>query len=525
MLMKKIYFRYLTVAAALLLVASCSKIKDPVVKNDRVQAFFDHAVFSWEVEYEAQAASMVELGSSPDMGDARRFGSENMTDDKVFNVTVDQLADGVTYYYRFVVLAGEKTFTTDLNHFTTPALLLPTVTTLDVTDITASTATLNAEVTVDAEEDVTGRGFCWATDAMPDIEDSVVYCGSGTGAFSAQLTGLQQTTVYYVRAYAKNGNGIVYGEVKSFQTEKELTVPMLTTLSVTALSPGTVTCNVDVFDDGGFEVTERGVCWGTDAQQLTVDGEHLADATAGLGEFTIEIQDLGIGKMFFFRGYAVNELGVGYGETLSLFTSEGLPVVNTLSVSEITTTTALCNGEVVDQGLSAIRERGFCWSLTENPTIDDFYVRSLWNDVGPYHCMATQLTDATVYHLRAYCKNRQGVAYGEEIVFTTPPSLPEVITFRVSEITSNSAWCGGRVESDGGHPQVERGLCWSTSPDPTPDGDHVIDPSLAIGAEMNTFNLEMTGLAANTVYYVRAYVTTTVGTSYGETKEFTTLSE
>lgn len=523
--MKNIRFRLILVAIAFLVMAGCTKIKDPVVKNDHVQVFSDHAVFTWEVEYEAQAASVVELGSTSDMGDARRYGSESLTDNKLFNVTVDQLIDDATYYYRFVVLVGEKEFTTDLSHFTIPMVNLPMVTTLDVTEVGVESATVGGEVTVDSDGEVTERGFCWATEEMPDLNDSVVVCGAGTGAFTAQLSGLQQNTVYYVRAYAKNFKGVAYGEVKNFKTERIPTVPMLTTLRVVVVTATSVSCDVEVVDEGGYDVTERGVCWGTNDQQLTVEGEHLAAETAGPGEFTVVISELGVGKQYFFRGYAINSLGVAYGETLSLTTYDGLPVVKTLSVSDITTITAVCCGEVIDPGLSDVRERGFCWSLTENPTIDDFHVKSFVNGIGVYNCTATHLTDSTVYHLRAYCRNRQGISYGEEIVFATLPSLPVVSTFRVSEITAHSAWCGGRVESDGGHAQVERGICWSTSPNPTVDGNHLIDPSLAIGMEVNTFNLEMTNLTANTVYYVRAYVTTTVGTSYGEENNFTTLSE
>lgn len=518
--MKKLY---LFIALALILAAGCKKEKDPVVKNDRVEAFTDHAVFNWEVEYAEQAASVVELGSSSSMGDARRYGSESPTGNKVFTVTVPQLAENTVYYYRYLVLVGDKTFTMDLQHFTTPKTLVPSVTTLDVTGITGTTATVSGQVTDDHGVEVTECGFCWATHETPDMNDHVVACEVGTDVFTAQLTGLLPNTVYYVRAFAKNADVVAYGASLSFQTTAS--VPVVSTLSVDLTTAITVNCEAEVVNDGGAEVIERGVCFGPDEHRLFVENDHVIASTAGIGPFSVVIDALSTCKEFFFRAYAVNSMGVGYGEILSVTTGDGLPVVHTLSVDEITHYTAVCTGEVVDQGLSSVRERGFCWNLTGSPTVDDFHIPSLISDVGVYSCMATNLSDGMEYHLRAYCKNRQGVAYGEEIVFTTLPILPEMTTWDVTDITAHSARCGGRVESDGGHVQMERGICWSTSPNPTADGNHVIDPALAGGSEDNSFMLDMTGLSANTAYHVRAYVTTSVGVTYGEEKTFTTLSE
>lgn len=524
--MNKIILKYLFVVLTFTLVASCTKEKDPVVKNDHVEVFADHAVFHWEVEYAEQASSVVELGTSSDMHDARRYGSEIPTGDKVFTVTVPQLNAGTTYYYRYLVLVSDKTFTMDLDHFTTSNVILPSVETLDVTDITGESAVLSGIILDDFGINVMEYGFCWASHDMPDMNDSVAVCRTGTDVFSTRIQGLQPSTDYYVRAFAKNVNGVAYGESKSFQTGILLTAPVVNTLNAHLLTPNSVSCDIEVVSDGGSDVVERGVCYGTNDQQLTVNNEHLAAETIGIGEFSIVVENLGTGKTYFFRAYAINDKGVGYGEILSVTTNDGLPVVNTVSVSEITTNSALCTGEVVDQGISSLREHGFCWSFSENPTIDDFHVKSIVTNVGVYNCLIDNLSDATEYHLRAYCRNHHGIAYGEDIVFTTLPIMPEVATLEVTDITAHSARCGGRVITDGSYLQTERGICWSTNPNPTTDGSHAIDPTLASGgSEVNMFKLDMTGLAANTVYYVRAYVNTAAGTTYGEEKTFTTRNE
>ena len=103
----------------------------------------------------------------------------------------------------------------------------------------------------------------------------------------------------------------------------------------------------------------------------------------------------------------------------------------------------------------------------------------------------------------------------------TPPvaELPTVVTGEVSEITANSAKCGGEVTSDGGAEVTERGICWSINANPTITNSHV---SAGIGT--GTFSAMMSGLSANTTYHVRAYVTNEAGTAYGSDKEFTTLA-
>ena len=95
--------------------------------------------------------------------------------------------------------------------------------------------------------------------------------------------------------------------------------------------------------------------------------------------------------------------------------------------------------------------------------------------------------------------------------------LPTVTTDSVSNITDTSATCGGVVTTDGGDTIIARGVCWGTSSNPTIAGAHTSD-STGLG----TFTSSITGLNAGTTYYVRAYVTNSIGTSYGMTMAFTT---
>ena len=97
-------------------------------------------------------------------------------------------------------------------------------------------------------------------------------------------------------------------------------------------------------------------------------------------------------------------------------------------------------------------------------------------------------------------------------------SIPSVTTSEVGSIGQTTATGGGVVMASGGETVTERGICWSTSHNPTIGGSHASN-----GAGTGTFSINMTGLAANTIYYVRAYATNSKGTAYGNEVSFTTI--
>ena len=96
--------------------------------------------------------------------------------------------------------------------------------------------------------------------------------------------------------------------------------------------------------------------------------------------------------------------------------------------------------------------------------------------------------------------------------------LPKVTTSAVSEITINSAVCGGEVTFNGNVSVTARGICWSTSQNPT-----IEDNKTTNGSGLGSFTSNLSNLASQTTYYVRAYATNEVGTSYGNEVSFTTL--
>ena len=98
--------------------------------------------------------------------------------------------------------------------------------------------------------------------------------------------------------------------------------------------------------------------------------------------------------------------------------------------------------------------------------------------------------------------------------------VPTVTTNNITDIHANFATCGGNVTSDGGATVTERGVCWSTSQNPT-----VNDNKTNNGSGTDSYTSELSNLASQTTYYVRAYAVNKAGVSYGDEKIFTTTSE
>ena len=99
-----------------------------------------------------------------------------------------------------------------------PALQLPVLTTLPVSNILHNTASSGGNITSDGGDAVTARGVCWNTTQSPTIAGNKTSDGMGTGNFTSDITGLSPGTQYYVRAYATNSFGTAYGQEVNFTT-------------------------------------------------------------------------------------------------------------------------------------------------------------------------------------------------------------------------------------------------------------------------------------------------------------------
>ena len=189
----------------------------------------------------------------------------------------------------------------------------PVLKTLAVTEITDTTAKSGGNITSDGGAAIIARGVCWSTRRTPTITDNKTTDGTGAGDFESSIVGLSANTTYYVRAYATNSNGTVYGNEISFNTEL-----ILTTLAVTEITGTTAKSGGNISSDGGATITARGVCWST-SRTPTISDNKTTDGT-GAGDFESSIVGLSANTTYYVRAYATSSNGTVYGNEISFTT-------------------------------------------------------------------------------------------------------------------------------------------------------------------------------------------------------------
>ena len=397
-------------------------------------------------------------------------------------------------------------------------VVIPTLTTASVTDITINSATAGGSITKDGGATVTARGVCWGTTANPVISGSHTSDNSGTGSFTSNLTNLAPNTQYHLRAYATNKAGTAYGADVTFTTTA-IVISTLTTTAVTGITLTTAASGGNITADGGGAVTARGVCWATTANPVIGATNTTTDGT-GTGVFTSAITGLLPGTPYHIRAYATNSAGTAYGADVPFTTlSVAVPTVTTTAVTGMTLTTAASGGNVIADGGAAVTVRGVCWATTVNPVIGATNTTSNGTGTGVFTSNLTGLLPGTPYHVRAYATNSAGTAYGADVPFsTTAVGLPTLTTDAVTGLTLTTAISGGNITADGGGAVTARGVCWATTASPIIGATNTTTDGTGTGV----FVSNITGLLPGTPYHVRAYATNSAGTAYGADVPFTT---
>lgn len=223
--MKTNYTLIFFFATALMLgVSACHKDaqiepKSPKMTTHDVSFTATTANFYWEVDFPGKVSSIVKLSRNADMSEATTFGDGTPSSVKGFLINVSGLSPETKYYYCFEIWNPGIYNRSEVKSFTTHALQKPTVTTAAVTqfDFAQATAIGGGEVTSDGYDVVTERGIYFGTNPNPATTGTKIAASTtGTGSFTCTMTGLVEETIYYVCAYATNGQGTSYGSEKSF---------------------------------------------------------------------------------------------------------------------------------------------------------------------------------------------------------------------------------------------------------------------------------------------------------------------
>ena len=421
---------------------------------------------------------------------------------------------------------------------------VPEVSTNSRVFITSDSAVCYGQVIYDGNTTVTERGVCWDVTPNPDVNGPHAVEGAGTGIFSVTASSLTPGQTYYYRCYAINAIGIAYGEERSF----------------TALDTA---CNSTLTDYDGnvYHMVKLGTqCWMKENLRTThyPNGEEITVYTDNMSVYPEKYR------------YAYGDIQVyGYhynwhAATYNVPSSDSLVIQgicpngwhlpnlaewNTLRNYIESQGNYLCNDnviyvakalasattdwrssstpcapgyEVLTNDLTGFSARpagvhsatypiGYCalfWTSNNstNDKVSCFPILHMWPDISTTGVFNSMFKS---YPLSVRCVRNLGFA---------PPTVPSIVTTNVNFITDTSAMGHGRITFIG-DTLIARGICWSTTPQPTIMDSHTCD-SINIG--LGNFDSEITGLTSNTIYFVRAYATNSNGTAYSNEKSFRT---
>jgi uncharacterized protein (TIGR02145 family) len=357
-------------------------------------------------------------------------------------------------------------------------------------------------------------GICWSYRTNPTKEDKFKEILSDKDLIVITVDDLASDINYFFRPYAINDSGISYGEEVTAITSPELASIM--TGSVSDIKSISANCSGIIVHDGGTEIFENGICWSMQSNPTISDSKKVDISHEE--NFTIELTSLKSNTEFFFKAYAINAIGISYGEESSFSTLAGVPTVETSEAYEITQNSAKAGGNIINDGGLEMFARGICWSKNPAPSLNDMHT-SDGAESGTFISAISGLEGNTNYYARAYGTNPRGTAYGSEIEFKTMPIAPSVKTNEPFFMSDSECFIDGEVISNGGAYVSGRGFCWSTSANPTLNDEFAVE-----GGGSGKFAYEISNLPPSTQYHLRAWASNNVGTSYGNEITFTTSS-
>ena len=449
-----------------------------------------------------------------------------------YSADVKNLEFDKTYYVRAYVESEAGIFYSDAEVAFNTEGEDPVVSVQEVSGINVAqhTAVFNGTVENAGYPEYAEKGFVYGTLPNPDMSDKCIkVSGTGTGSFSASADELNDDVIYYVRSYVKTVNGKVIYSSEEVSFMLSAVLPVLTAGTVTDISVATMSAvlNGTVSEIGDPPYTEKGFVYGL-MPNPTVSDNAQPVAGTGKGDFSTRVSGVESSKEYYVRAYAkVDTLVIYSNNQVSFIIETVAPEVSVQPVGSInlTSRTAVLNGTVLNVGNPPYTEKGFVYSLTNNPTLADVKIAVSGSGSGPYSAVVEDLQLDVTYYVRAYAISNGEVVYSPESVqLSTKSSLPELTVQNVTNIniSEGTAIFNGTITSMGNPEYYERGFVFGQISNPTLNDNVVISEGDGLGA----YRSEAKGLEMNTQYYVRAYAVSIAGISYSSNEViFTTEPE
>lgn len=453
-----------------------------------------------------------------------------------FSGVISNLTPKTRYYVRAFAVNEKGTGYSNAIELTTDELQMVSLTRVAVIDLTTTSVTITAQMETSANATVTEKGICWGNSPELTNQDNPIISQESGNSIKAVISGLNESTTYYAAAYATTRDGTFYSAPLQFNTAGT-SKPAVSSPDIKDISETSGMATASVTDDGGSEITEKGICWvistasNREPSKENTDGSYLADPKTG-NDISVQMNQLIKGTRYFVRSYAINKNGTTYSATKEFTTYETFaPSVSGIKLSEIAETAATATATITSDGGATVTEKGVCYHTDKAtpPTIDHTKVISTAQG-NKISSRLSNLSKGTLYYIRAYAINKNGVAYSPvSELRTTTIVTPSVSSLTVTDIKDDNARARAMISSDGGSAITERGFVWSIGEGgiPTLDNGNYTGKTIsstAISSLSFEATMQQPPMQYNTSYTVRAYATNSAGTGYSSPIVFVTGS-
>jgi hypothetical protein len=405
--------------------------------------------------------------------------------------------------------------------FDLPAVDLPDAGTKAASNITRTSATLNARMDPASGGDITACHFDYGTDTSYAL--GTLPCTPGPNYLSPQNvsadtpTNLTPDTIYHYRVVGTNGGGTLTGPDLTFRTKT--TVFDVSTDAATDVQQLSATLNGSYTGDGPD--TQYYFEYGTDNSygqtSATPPGTDNGTDT-GPQNLTFDLTGLHTNTTYHYRFVAHNSIGYTYGADRAFVTAfPDLPTISATSSSSVTQSGATLSAEI-NPGLGPTVYR-FQYGTSDSygsrtypgdPLPDDAVSHPVSSDISG-------LSSGTTYHYRVIATNFAGNAYGPDQTFTTPAS-PLVGSPDATAITQTTAMLGAMVNPSLSPTTYH--FAYGSS-----DSYGLSTPeSGSVGADSSPHPAAaaISGLSPGTTYHFRIVATNAIGNASTPDQTFTT---
>ena len=242
-----------------------------------------------------------------------------------YTANISGLSYNTTYYYKaYVIQNGTPIYGSEVS-FTSGYTTAVVETNSSATDIKYESAKLGFTIKNVGDPKCTEAGICYGTSSNPTIDGDKVVGSVSTYLQKKDVTGLQENTTYYFRAYVIQDGKAVYGNTFSFKTA---TRPSVSTLSVSNLqnqyglmNMWQVQLNGKVNSVGNPTIKGRGFKYSTNGAPES-GGTNVSASGSSVGDFSASLSSLKSNTTYYVRAYVKNDLGYEYGELVTFTTGD-----------------------------------------------------------------------------------------------------------------------------------------------------------------------------------------------------------